>query len=101
MNRKRRDTKGKFTNNIDCLPEELKESQITKENGLNWNIFLKIIIILVLVIFSSPWMFIFSRNASIHNFAGRIGEFFSDSFSCERENLISNTSRRILNMTGF
>lgn len=75
MNRKRRDTKGKFTNNIDCLPEELKESQITKENGLNWNIFLKIIIILVLVIFSSPWMFIFSRNASIHNFAGRIGNF--------------------------
>jgi hypothetical protein len=87
MNRKKRDTKGRYSNSENQLPQPNEAMEIIRiqERQSQWGILLKILVMLFLLVFFSPWVFIFSRNTSISTFTGKINDFFSDSFSCERK----------------
>ena len=79
---KRRDCEGKFTPQLDFKGTMTNtDSLINIDSTRIW--FAKGIILLILCLVFSPWIFLLVRNNSIGNVQQKITDFYDENFSCK------------------
>ena len=93
---KTRAANGKFQTQIQKVEScnDISEIFILPDNSKKW--FFRIMVYTILILITSPWIFIMMKKNSISNLGQKVNEFYDDNFSCSSRMSLERPKEEIL-----